>query len=479
MGLFAAWIPTVVDPPSAPTAGLLLAGGMLGVDVYALVRALLARRGTQPGRTVVFGVQTIPGVLGLSALIQGALIKGAVAATRAGTGDDTAASGIGAAMLGLTALGTVLGVGLPLAHSLAQGGGWMSWFRTTSPPSLTGPVMAGGVTVRGEPSGLAALFDDSTLWHDPATANPGLSDLRYPTGGRPLVKVWRTGSANLEISQDDHVVKIRDGSNVTEVQIGPGKRSVTEIVAALTAVAGVAAAPVDPVEAYDLPWPSTLSDPADDRDPRVAADDPARAAFTRLPTSDKNAYVLRHSPDAELTTTFGLAGPASSRLDGVRLVPQASLGDVEDTALGAAADLALLLSLGLASQLRQVDPAAPSHDPAPVPGPIDRIERVFRDWNLDDRRVNEWRMLVAGGAAGEDPPPDAADADGERVLNALGWVPLWRAWLRMASDPTQDASAQLSATYTPTVRTADGQTLTPTNAQLSAGIRYLLQFPAA
>jgi hypothetical protein len=87
-------------------------------------------------------------------------------------------------------------------------------------------------------------------------------------------------------------------------------------------------------------------------------------------------------------------------------------------------------------------------------------------------------MLVAGGAAAEDAPPAAALAEGERVANALGWVPLWRAWLRMASDPTQDAAAPLAAPYAPTVRTADGETLRPTNAQLSAGIRYVLDLPA-
>ena len=67
---------------------------------------------------------------------------------------------------------------------------------------------------------------------------------------------------------------------------------------------------------------------------------------------------------------------------------------------------------------------------------------------------------------------------GERVAHALGWVPLWRTWRRMASDPTQDATAALSAPYVPTVSTADGQVFRPTNADLSSGIRYLLDLPA-
>ena len=31
----------------------------------------------------------------------------------------------------------------------------------------------------------------------------------------------------------------------------------------------------------------------------------------------------------------------------------------------------------------------------------DKVYQVFRNWNLDRRRVNEWRMLVAGGAVSE------------------------------------------------------------------------------
>ena len=474
-GLFFGWLPTIGTEDDDPSPGRrwLLAGGMLSLDVYAMIRALRARGGHQPGRAVVFGVQTIPGILALTTLVTGASIKGVVALSKeAGASDDTATA-LGGVTLGLAGLGLWLGVGLPLAHSLARGGGWMSWFRTIDTPSLTGAI--GAVTGAQEPSGTAALFDDSTLWHDPANASPARADLRYPTGGRALVKVWRSGSAELELSQGDHVVHIRDGSNVTDVPIGPGKRSVADVVAALTAVAGVQAAAVDAGEAYDLPWPSSLGDPGDASDPRVAADDASRTAFIRLPTREDDAVVLRHAPSAELTTSFGLAAPSVSRFDGVRLVPQATLGDVEDTGLGAAADLAVLLSLGAASRLRDVDPAAGA--PA-VAGPIGHVDRVFRDWNLDDRRVNEWRLIVAGGAAVEDAAPAADAVQGERVAHALGWVPLWRTWLRMASDPTQDAASSLSAPYVPTVRTADGQTFRPTNGDLSAGIRYLLDLPA-
>jgi hypothetical protein len=356
----------------------------------------------------------------------------------------------------------------------------MSWFRTIDRPSLSGAITSADAAY--EASGAAALFDDSTLWHDPAEVIPTRADLRYPTGGRPLVKVWSSGG-DLEISQGDNVVRIRAGATVHEIPVGPGARSVADLVAALTAVDGVEAAAVETVDAYDLPWPSSLSDPADESDPRVPAGDPGRTAFTRLPGNENDAYVLRHAPAAELATTFGLTGPSGgSRFDGVRLVPQTTLGDVEDTGLGAAADLALLLSLGAASRLRSVTAATPDPAQLPgapaVPGTIDPLTRVFRDWNLDDRRVNEWRMLVTGGATAEDFAPPDDLLEGERVANALGWVPLWRTWLRMASDPTQDAAAPTAASYVPVVRTADGEELRATNAQLSAGICYLLDLPS-
>ena len=45
-------------------------------------------------------------------------------------------------------------------------------------------------------------------------------------------------------------------------------------------------------------------------------------------------------------------------------------------------------------------------------------------------------------------------------------------------DPAEPVAAVLVASYAPTVRTAEGATFRPTNAQLSAGIRYLLDLPA-
>jgi hypothetical protein len=170
-------------------------------------------------------------------------------------------------------------------------------------------------------------------------------------------------------------------------------------------------------------------------------------------------------------------------------VPQAGLGDLDDTALGTAADLAILLCLGAASNLRDVTPAqpnpiAPVGQPAP-PAPaalpnLAALTQVFKSWNLDERRANEWREVVAGGASPETPagpPPPPGTPDGRAIALAMGWVPLWRAWLRVATDTVVDANAPVATTYAPTVRTHDGRTFRPTNAELTAGIRFLLDLP--
>jgi hypothetical protein len=134
-----------------------------------------------------------------------------------------------------------------------------------------------------------------------------------------------------------------------------------------------------------------------------------------------------------------------------------------------AADLAALLCLGGASHL------------AADQSRVNRVYQVFRNWNLDRRRVNEWKMLVLGGARSEkrgdaaatDPamaPPDGEwrlrVPNGEDTANSLGWVRLLRAWLDMARRPEQDATADVA--FRP------GE---PTNRALSRGLAYLLDMP--
>jgi hypothetical protein len=168
------------------------------------------------------------------------------------------------------------------------------------------------------------------------------------------------------------------------------------------------------------------------------------------------------------------------------MVPQAGLGDLDDTVLGTAADLAVLLCLGASSRLRDVMPAQPSpiapigqgspSAPAAL-GILTPVDQVFRNWNLDERRINEWREIVSGGAVPETAPvapPPPGTPDGGAIALAMGWVPLWRAWLRMATDTLADPSAAVVMSYTPEVASHDGRRFRPTNAELTAGVQFLL-----
>lgn len=121
-----------------------------------------------------------------------------------------------------------------------------------------------------------------------------------------------------------------------------------------------------------------------------------------------------------------------------------------------AADLAALLCLGVTPHLLDsyelsVDSLAGKLNPAgtAVDQNLGKVYQVFRNWSLDRRRENEWRMLVSGGATTEKRAPDAYDAamslprdpawaghapGGEPVARNLGFVRLLRQWVAMSSD---------------------------------------------
>lgn len=147
-----------------------------------------------------------------------------------------------------------------------------------------------------------------------------------------------------------------------------------------------------------------------------------------------------------------------------------------------AADLAVLLNLGITTHLLEPDQRLPKASGAA--NAINPTYQVFRNWNLDRRRVNEWRMIVQGDALSEKggapdrrdpaiaPLPDAwrsTSPAGEAVATRLGWLPLFRRWLDMAGRPGQDAAS------TDSFRPGD-----PSNADLSRAVAFLLdQTPPA
>src|SRR5262249_13441898 len=116
-----------------------------------------------------------------------------------------------------------------------------------------------------------------------------------------------------------------------------------------------------------------------------------------------------------------------------------------------AADFAALLCLAGTSQLltdQQLD-----HRTVGSVTDLNRVYQVFRNWNLDRRRENEWKMIVLGGAVSEkrgdatalDPalhalpsPWSLVSGRGEPVSNQFGWLPVFRNWIEMAGRPAED-----------------------------------------
>jgi hypothetical protein len=476
-------------------------------DLYGLIRGLIERGGNPPAG-FVFLLQTLPVLTGASVLLWGAIARALIAT---GANDDV----VYVVMLILLAVGLFVAAGIPISIALSHGGGLRSLLFGNH-LNVTGSLES--LTETGGPGALAALFDDSTLWVNPdaPATGPTLADLRYPAGRRALLRIWWTGAGSLQVSHDEHTVTFKlDNGSTKDVVLQPGKLSANDVARLLMAqMPGVQAEIYDPADPEnDLPFPHTFADPGDTQG-TTALHDAHVHDFAPLGTSVDEAYILRHTPRDELVTGYGETGPSHSNLDAIDVVPDALLGDIEGTALGLAADLAVLLCMGAAPSLAgsangqggkapaevkgPLTAFTPTGRPA-IPGNLDPVFEVFRQWNLDERRVNEWRLLVNGRAERDqtdpvhaDPgmrpdtrvapyvnkaqnaPPAAPAPAPETVATALGWVPLWRAWSRMATDITADTSAQTAMSYTPTIRLPNGTALQPTNFDLTNAMRFLL-----
>jgi hypothetical protein len=152
---------------------------------------------------------------------------------------------------------------------------------------------------------------------------------------------------------------------------------------------------------------------------------------------------------------------SDAEADGFPFVADASdvFGD-GGSVMNDAADLAALLCLAGASRLASSDrPVTPEG----ATRPVHRVSQVFRNWNLDRRRVNEWKAIVSGGAASERrgdfraaeeaAPVDPADAGGtlddaaverrraaDALVRDLGWLGVFRAWVDMAGRARTDTT---------------------------------------
>ncbi|MET0396010.1 MAG: zinc dependent phospholipase C family protein [Longimicrobiaceae bacterium] len=213
---------------------------------------------------------------------------------------------------------------------------------------------------------------------------------------------------------------------------------------------------------------------------------------TLVPAGDRLVISAPLDPEAPAGTAYSRLGSSREVIDGYEFVSDpaaAKLGG--ETIMDYAADFSALLCMGATSHLLDraelaVPDLAGKKGPGdgPVAETVEPVHQVFRNWSLDRRRVNEWRMLVAGGAVTEKrgdpraydsamttPPPAPGVPDPnyeERTILSQGWVPLMRRWIAMAEQPAQDASSPIQNGAGP------GQ---PSNRDLSRAMAYLLDMP--
>src|SRR5262249_54252215 len=156
-----------------------------------------------------------------------------------------------------------------------------------------------------------------------------------------------TGAGGLQINHDEHTVTFKKDDNTTKpVALPPGKLAPADLAQLLMAqLPGLQAEEYDPGDpGVDLPYPHTLADPGD-RQTTIALLDANVGHFAPFGTTVDAAYILRPTPRDELTTSYGLDGPSRTNLDALEVVPSPALGDIEQSALGTAADLAVLLCM--------------------------------------------------------------------------------------------------------------------------------------
>lgn len=449
-------------------------------DIYAAIRAAVAGD-NRPGDRFVFALNATPSVnawltAGLSAVLKAAGISHTPAGFWAPWGVLSAG---------------LLGGAIPIALALERGGGYRSWFLRDHPPLPLLSATRDVVAPRIEPLAQARVFTDDVLWVPPSAETSDLTAQRYPSGARHLLAIWFDGTGDLEVNPGGDEIRLRvSGGTPTTVDV-PEDSTPNDVADALrAALDGVHAevlATDDPPIALTSP---ALSDPSDALG--LIDAEAAVSRFVPVGRTRDEAAVVRHAPRTERSVAVG---PRSDVTGSFPVVPPSfpvvptsrNMPTLSGTALGDAADLAALLASAAAPSLAQVRVA----DALPgLPEPLVReVVQVFKRWNLDERRLEEWRQLVRGSATGDpEPASDAVDPmlrevdqaaagqpypEGRDVALAMGWVPLWRAWLAVASDALADTAAATAHADAPMVTMPDGERR-PTNAELTGGIKYLL-----
>lgn len=313
------------------------------------------------------------------------------------------------------------------------------------------------------------LFDDQTLFTDPAS--PADAPVAYYASDlRPLAKLWWEGAGDMTLRSDRFGLTFKPGAGAAASQTVPGPMTpmtvaqylqlLQDIVVDSGGTAGGLRGVVfdaEEIANYPLPTGAAFAAHGDfDRDPTEADIIAEAATFKPLGNSEGSTdYILYHAPKPQQAVLMAPDGTFQAETEsglreigaerGYRYVVDSVTEDsrFSDALMSQAADLGALLCMGTTQHIAD----------APVGG--ERVYQVFRNWSLDRRRINEWKILVTGGAR-SDKTADADRYDAAMPQGADGPDPAtWQAPIGKAVDPTALAEAEQTARgfgWIPTLR---------------------------
>ena len=302
------------------------------------------------------------------------------------------------------------------------------------------------------------LFDDATLFADPTSgAEPPAR--YYPSDIRPLCRLWWEGAGEMQVRSDRFGLTFRPGGAGAAEQTVPGPiapMTVAEYIRFLTdtvvdgagATGGLRGAVVndEAIAAYPLPPGATFAAHGDFETAESEVEE-KMAEFKALGDSDSSsAYILYHAPKPRQAIRKLPRGPIRPRPERELRETEAAAGydyildplaeDAlrSDALMAKAADLGALLCMGAADHMTAGVAAE------------ERVYQIFRNWSLDRRRVNEWRMIVEGGALSDKAgPADRYDAAMPRGLHGPMRPEDWRAPVADPADPAVLDEAESTA----------------------------------
>ncbi|MFT6701190.1 MAG: hypothetical protein ACJAUM_001051 [Pseudomonadales bacterium] len=361
------------------------------------------------------------------------------------------------------------------------------------------------------------LFDDTTLHHDQELDDANIPSLTFPSGHRELLKLWWSGAGDLYIRSDRYQLVFsshEDGRNPQIVSAPITPMSSADYLLFLTntvvepgtsSTGGLEGAIVhDEDPDYPLPAGALFADHGD-MEETVEKHDEEAIIFKQIGDSAQNSdYILSHSRKSAQAVKYGTQGPVSldrnlgpdgessaaieidEETQGWPYLHDPESAQYTNTLMSIAGDFGALLSMSAVTHMVSGLKDRNNND-------VKEVYQVFKNWNLDRRRLNEWRTIVSGGAInekgsersgytsemlGEGLRPDNHESwkealldggnqtafdEGESIARQLGWTKVLRDWMDVSRVSTQVSLGSNSH-----------KTGNPSNQQLSRAMAYLL-----